>query len=433
VDDKRADIQQIQKYLNGELDAKAMHRLEREAQDDPFLMDALEGYTHAKTSQEGSLAALQQRLQERTAAKTRRIIPWTVISVAASVVGFAIVLGVLYKGNQPGQNEKVGMNQPVKSSPRDTPAVFTDKKALPDSIIQQPQIAFNKPARIQQYSPVLRSGTNAAAPQQVDEVAVAPMDVLKKLPDSSAIEDRIMGYMATKKQDTVLGGDKVIITTNTASALTSLNSKAKGAEMAARPDKPGNSNPYVLSQAGLPANFLTGVVLDRTNGSPIPGATVKVVGKPIGTQTDMNGKFTLPNVKKDEAVSFGYLGYNSKTLGVKSGDSLKVELDANTSALSEVVVTNRDVRVGKAHPRNGWDNFNKYLRDNAVSPDGKAGTVELSITINANGNIGNIRIAKTLSPAADAKAIKLIKNGPLWSGNSNGKPEEVKVRVEFRK
>jgi len=42
---KQTDIsQQIRKYLNGELDARAMHQLEKEAQNDPFLMEALEGY-----------------------------------------------------------------------------------------------------------------------------------------------------------------------------------------------------------------------------------------------------------------------------------------------------------------------------------------------------------------------------------------------------
>ena len=38
---KKNDILQIRKYLNGELNARAMHQLERRAQDDPFLMDAM--------------------------------------------------------------------------------------------------------------------------------------------------------------------------------------------------------------------------------------------------------------------------------------------------------------------------------------------------------------------------------------------------------
>ena len=44
---REKDILQIRKYLNGELDAAAMHELERRALDDPFLADAIEGFEHA--------------------------------------------------------------------------------------------------------------------------------------------------------------------------------------------------------------------------------------------------------------------------------------------------------------------------------------------------------------------------------------------------
>ncbi|MFA6246219.1 MAG: TonB family protein [Mucilaginibacter sp.] len=432
MDNKRADIQQIQKYLNGELDAKAMHRLEREAQGDPFLMDALEGYGRIKNPQQDNLAALQERLQARTTTKTRRMIPWGVISVAASVIGFAIVIGLLYKENQPVKVEKVAMNQ-VKSVVPDSTATITDNKAG-HSILDTPQqlIADNKARPVKKDVPVFANVERYKAPVTVAETNAAPMEALKSLPDSSAMEDKIMGYMAAKRQDTVLGGDKVI-TTNNAAALTMLNSKAKGADMTVRPGKPGDNNAYALSQAGLPANLLTGVVLDRTNGAPLPGASVKVVGRSAGTQTDANGKFTLPNVKKDESLSIGYIGYNSKTLDVKNKDSLKVELDENRSSLNEVVLAGRAKKVKneRARPHAGWDAFKKYLKENAVTADGKEGMVDLSFTVNANGSVSNIIVTKSLSATADAKAIDLIKNGPTWSGNTSGKAEDVKVKVAF--
>ena len=42
--DRADDILQIRKYLNGELNTRAMHELERRALDDPFLADSLEGF-----------------------------------------------------------------------------------------------------------------------------------------------------------------------------------------------------------------------------------------------------------------------------------------------------------------------------------------------------------------------------------------------------
>jgi hypothetical protein len=433
VDNKRANIQQIQKYLKGELDAKAMHRLEREAQDDPFLMDALEGYGRAAKDQQEGIVALQQRLKARTATKTRLMIPWAVISIAASVIGFAIVVGVLYKGNQPGPVAKVALNQPAKNTAPYTTATVSGKKAI-QAILDTPQasMAYNQPKHEKSYAPVTQSD-HYGAPVTVNETNTATTTVLKNQPDTSLMEDKIMGYMAAKRQDTILEG-RTVETTNNAAALTALNSKAKGADYTVRPGKPGDNNAYVLSQAGLPANLLSGVVLDRTNGAPLPGASVKVVGRPAGTQTDANGKFTLQNVKKDESLSIGYIGYNSKTLDVKNKDSLKVELDENKSSLSEVVVTHAGSKKSsntKASPHAGWDALKKYLKENAVSTDGKEGTVELTFMVNANGSVSHINVSKSLSPTADVRAINLIEDGLTWRGNTNGKPEEVKVTVDF--
>lgn len=412
-----------------------MHHLEREAQGDPFLMDALEGYGRTKKSQQGNLAALQERLQARTAAKTRRMAPWAVISIAASVIGFAVVVGVLYKGNQPGPVAKVAMNElPKNVTPDDTSTIVADKKAG-HAILDTPQgfMADNQARPVKKNMPVFANTERYKEPVAVAEINAAPASALKSMPDSSAMEDKIMGYMAAKRQDTVLGGGTVA-TTNNAAALTVLNSKAKGADMTVRPGKLSDNNAYTLSQAGLPANLLTGVVLDRTNGVPLPGASVKVVGRSVGTQTDANGKFTLPNVKKDESLAIGYIGYNSKTLDVKGKDSLKVELDENRSSLNEVVVVRenrKQAKADKARPQMGWDAFKKYLKENAVSADAKEGTVELTFTVNADGSVSNFNVVKSLSTAADEKAISLIKGGSAWKSSGTGKAEQVKVKVEF--
>lgn len=436
MDNKRADIQLIQKYLNGELDANAMHRLEREAQDDPFLMDALEGYDRTKSDQQGNLAAIQQRLRGRTAAKTRRMIPWTIIAIAASVIGFAVIVGVLYNRNEPQPQEmaKVALNQPPKSTVPDTATILTNKKAI-QTILDTPQehLAYNQPKTVKKAAPVI-TADKYDAPITAAEDDRKAVSVVKRLPDSSVIEDKIMGYMASKRQDTILGGGTVAITNN-AAGLIALNSNVKGASKTIRPGKSSDNNAYALSAAGVPPNIVSGVVLSRLDGLPLPGASVKVVGKSVGTQTDANGKFTLSNVKKDEALAIGFIGYNSKTLDVKGDDSLKVELDESASSLNEVVFAGRAKKVKneKARPHAGWDALKKYLKEGAVSTDGKEGTVELIFSVNANGSIANINVTKSLSPAADAKAISLIKDGPTWSGNTSGKAEDVKVKVEFHK
>lgn len=64
--DNTYNIIRIQQYLRGELTPEEMNQLERQALDDPFLSDAIEGYAHKGVSH-AKLTLLQQRLQDRIA------------------------------------------------------------------------------------------------------------------------------------------------------------------------------------------------------------------------------------------------------------------------------------------------------------------------------------------------------------------------------
>jgi TonB family protein len=408
VENKSADISNVQKYLNGELDARAMHELERRAQDDPFLMDALDGYSDIKSDQLDNLTDLKRRLHDRTATKTRRIIPWT-LTVAASILGFAIVLGILYKGPPSTQAPKVAMNQPAKNVSRDTQQVVV---ASPGMAAVQPNAALPKASSPIDYKVVvadMNTGNKQAA--QIEHQDITPSTA-----DSSSVEDMIVGYMAAKKQDTVLGGN--VPTTNNASALTVLKSKVQGVDMTVKPGRPSDNSIYNLSNAGVPSNIISGVVMNRTDGAPLAGVSVKIAGKSAGTQTDASGKFYMPNVKKDEELVFGSVGYNSKTMNVKGKDSLKVELVESANSLNEVVVT-QNANYKKPTPKGGWDNYKVYLYKNAFSAEVE-GTVTLKFNVSPAGSVSNIKVVKSLSPVADNKAIRLIKEGPGWQSNDVG-------------
>ncbi len=59
------NIIRIQQYLQGQMSREEMHALEREAMDDPFLEDAIEGYRLQADVNHGRLSLLQQRLSKR--------------------------------------------------------------------------------------------------------------------------------------------------------------------------------------------------------------------------------------------------------------------------------------------------------------------------------------------------------------------------------
>jgi len=85
----------------------------------------------------------------------------------------------------------------------------------------------------------------------------------------------------------------------------------------------------------------------------------------------------------------------------------------------------------EAHPKTGWDSFEKYLSTDATSPNGKPGSVRIAFIVNNDGSLTNFKIKNGINAATDKKAIELIKNGPSWVGNINKEANEVNVTINF--
>jgi TonB-linked SusC/RagA family outer membrane protein len=75
-----------------------------------------------------------------------------------------------------------------------------------------------------------------------------------------------------------------------------------------------------------------------SEGLPIAGASVSVIGGSVATQTDAAGNFTL-NVPQGARLSVSYVGYNAQTVIVGNSSTLSIVLDSDDLALEEVVVT----------------------------------------------------------------------------------------------
>ena len=82
---------------------------------------------------------------------------------------------------------------------------------------------------------------------------------------------------------------------------------------------------------------VNGVVLSADDGEPLIGATVMVKGTSTGVLTDIDGKFTLPNVSSRSKLEFSYVGMLPQSLS--PSPTMKVTLQSDVQTLSEVVVT----------------------------------------------------------------------------------------------
>lgn len=99
----------------------------------------------------------------------------------------------------------------------------------------------------------------------------------------------------------------------------------------------GYSN-EAFSSEGMQQNTVkvTGTVKD-TNGEPIIGANVMVVGSATGVITDIDGNLTL-NVPVGSKLQFSFIGYKEQVVPVKKGISLNIVLEEDAQMLGEVEV-----------------------------------------------------------------------------------------------
>lgn len=89
-------------------------------------------------------------------------------------------------------------------------------------------------------------------------------------------------------------------------------------------------------------NSCKGNVKD-SNGEPIIGATIRIEGKTGGTVTDIDGNFTLENVKTGAKITISSIGCKSKTI-VWKGGPIQVTMQNDTNVLQETVVVGYGVQ-----------------------------------------------------------------------------------------
>jgi len=434
---KRNDIsQQIQKYLNGELDARAMQQLEHEALNDPFLAEALEGYEQSASDQQANLADINARLQQRINAPGRRVISWRFIAIAASVLIAFTIGGLLVFNHQPEKitNNIARLNRIKTAQPAGKPAL----PAHADTLKPAPGIAATEIAAVVQKA---KRKTNtpttaeiAYAPPKADDLA---MNTAKS--GAAVMKTSPVIASAPMQRDTVPLNEVVVIG-YAAQRKTSITASVTAVKPATlNKDANGVSNELQGKVAGISLSKIrirtvTGVVND--NGEPIPGATVRLKGTDIVTQTDMNGRFRLPAVPDKAVLDIAFIGYQTKELKLRKTDSLVIAMVPNTNSLNEVVVTGYGVKKEDsddqdARPAGGWTELRKYLKDNAHSPDGKTGVVKLSFMINADNSLSGFKIIKSLSAKTDTAAIQLVQDGPRWLKSIGSQPEKVKLHIKF--
>lgn len=421
------DINVLEDYLDGKLDAKTMHMVEREALDDPFVSEALAGLSASPKRASQSISLLQKQLHERVAAhkdvKKASVITWQRLSIAATAAVMFVAVSIMFwlrENNQ--QKELAGRAKKVDVT------IAPATPAIEPPVVQTAPVIANE------------SSADRTRDREIDKAVQAAKINTYAARVATNKEIRVPQASSRQSEEIIVVGVPTQYKRNTVGPLITIAS--------------------MQSQ-----NILSGKVVAGDNGKPLAGVSVAIAGSHLTTVTDLNGEFKIKadTSLKEGKLRINSLGFETTELLAKANQPVNISLAQDKSALNEVIVVeynkakkqrNPDstrlkgavteqvatVRIrgvgtlsnNKAmisNPVGGWDKLWAYLQqNNAFRKERKTGqVVEVSFKIDQEGRPEDIRIEKGGVQKYELEAVRLILNGPKWE-----KPENSAGRMTFK-
>ena len=405
------DIELIRQYLNGELSPTEMNSLEARALDDPFLQDALDGFTEIEVKNT-DLNDLDAQLTERIKGNGKILsLKWGIKqwAIVASIIFCITIAGIYFNQIPNDKNIKLADLQNSKQIPeaekiRIDSSENLNKYPQLDSSKNEQQIAFLSDSKNYQKTKILIPEVDIILePNQTtaDSIKSVALDNVAVLGNSLQYEKSIVSDAASINNENL---------------------------MAARSMK---------SIGSVQIRNIKGKVVDDKDDSAIPGVSVKDITTGIVSQTDAKGEFYI-TATKNTNLEASYIGYDTQEITTVNidNDSLKIALKQNESSLSEVVVVGYETQKKSspiiAGPKNSWANFRKYLDNGAKLSNNKHGEVQLKFVIQTDGKLTDFKILKSFNAVADEKAVNLVLDYPGgWNGSTDKIPQTAKVTVKF--
>lgn len=422
------DIDVLEDYLDGKLDASTMHKIERISLEDPFVAEALEGLSQSPKRTQ-TLSLLQKQLEARITQKPIEAKRWRITSQRLSIAAAAAVLFVT-----------VSILFWMKGSHTQMMA----KKTKQPGVISNSQITAASP----QFKPNTTAAIAAVKPAAIKNKPIAPPT--NKIPDIRIPNNSVV---PVTQADTVKPVLAAVLTTTAPQNEEPVAEAPASAKMVKKPEAirerplagkaPGIYVESNISSMNLPYT-INGKVFTKTDGSPLPGALVKIAGTNKATVTNNRGEFTLPADSSAQHLSIAYLGYTSQEIKAKPNQEVNVALEASDKAyLNEVMVTNPGAVVAEQlpeftktsayYPVGGWINYFSYLKsNNELSRNGTSGKmVTLKFDVKANGSPVHIQVIKSEGKKYDAAAVRLLKDGPKWQAVHQGNNGTALLNIQF--
>lgn len=451
----------IEKYLRGELSPAERHALERKALDDPFLADALEGAEQIDATtfskDVGELnAKLAGKKNERAWLWPMRIAAGLAIVAVSSFIVWSVV-------DTDVTREEIALekSEPQALSPVTTDSAQAATGELSSSGSEQQQPAASPVSRDRDVA-TRSAGPSSAQHGRQQPAASEPIAKNEPAAETVAVTEKEEARPADIKADELkIEDSKVsesVAKATPAEQDVSLKQKDKaGAEQRARKASSFDDLQKAAADkkaSGLASSFTSNVISGQVtfaeDGSPLPGVNVTVKGTAIATATDAQGNYqiTAPTPVSNTTLVYSFIGLQNTEVKVEEKQEVNVQMQADNSQLSEVVVTGYGERndagaapptIEQARPETGTRAFRQYLEKNLRYPEqAKAnkteGRVTVEFTVEPSGTLTNFIIIRGIGSGCDEELIRLIKEGPKWIPTKKDNvpvQDKVKVRLKF--
>ncbi len=178
---------------------------------------------------------------------------------------------------------------------------------------------------------------------------------------------------------------------------------------------------FIAVQALAQERTVTGTVTDKSDGTGLPGVSIKATGTTAGTTTDGNGRYSLLVPAGASSLTFSYIGYVTQTAQIGSG-SVNVSLVADARVLSEVIVSSYGAQTkkeftGAASRVTGEAMADRPIQSFSQGLSGQASGVNI---VQPNGLLNNppvIRVRGISSISLSSFPLVVVDGIPIATGD----------------
>ena len=166
-----------------------------------------------------------------------------------------------------------------------------------------------------------------------------------------------------------------------------------------------------------------------SDGGPVIGASVSVVGTSRGASTDGEGNFKI-NVSRNETLRITSVGYNSADVVYTGQKSIDVTLTVDNKTLNEIVVVGYGSQNKKEITGAVQTISYKDLKDLPVTQigqklQGQLAGVQINQTTGKPGTGMNVRIRGQLSVSAGSDPLYVVDGFPITGSIGAMNPDEI--------